>query len=229
MPKSQIIKGIAADEISLDSALMRLLVIASDIDNSDISLWSERELRGYENDATLPQYRRSSSDIFNYTGINGTFQVTNSPLPLQHILTQEELDKGSILNIFICDGIKTVEDIAKSKKTLQRDLTQVSGLVAERCGIRCTSITQLIPCFAYEIVVNNVKTLVLKIFLELEKTYGCLDSLDIIPNPAQQDKAKNTAEIIYNFIHNNHSITIGNENKISDSKIFTEVSVHEKD
>ena len=228
MPKSEIIKGLATGAISLDSALMRLLVIASDIDNSEISLWAERELNGYESNVLLPKYRLSYSNIFTYTGIDGLFQVKNSPLPLQNILTQEELNKWAILKIYICDGIKTVEDIAKSKRNIRRDLTQASGLVEERCGIRCISITQVLPYFAYEVVVNTLKTMLLKIFLELEKTYGCLDGLDIDPNGVQHDIAKKTAEIIYNYIHNDYSITIGDENKISDSRIFTGTSGYEE-
>ena len=48
MAKSKIIKELANNDISLEVALNRLMIIASDIENEELSQWAERELNGYK-------------------------------------------------------------------------------------------------------------------------------------------------------------------------------------
>ena len=44
MAKSKVIKELASNEISLEVALNRLLIIASDIENDELAQWVENEL-----------------------------------------------------------------------------------------------------------------------------------------------------------------------------------------
>lgn len=80
MAKSQIIKDIALGNISLESALHRLLVITYSLKNEELRLWIERELNGYSEEHTIPNYRKNISYMILYTGFNASTQVTNQPL-----------------------------------------------------------------------------------------------------------------------------------------------------
>ncbi len=82
MPKSQIIKDIVEDSVSLEKSLTRLLVLAKDVRNSKLVQWAEKELKGYKEDADIPNYRRTESKELQYSGINNRFQVTSIPLPI---------------------------------------------------------------------------------------------------------------------------------------------------
>lgn len=44
MAKSKIIKDLANNQISIEVALQRLMIIASDLDNEELLAWAEAEL-----------------------------------------------------------------------------------------------------------------------------------------------------------------------------------------
>ena len=54
MAKSQLIKDIATNNISLEEALQRLLLITSELDDLDISNWILSELNGYNSEDIIP-------------------------------------------------------------------------------------------------------------------------------------------------------------------------------
>ena len=47
MAKSTIIKELANNQISMEVALQRLMIIASDLENEELSAWAEAELSVY--------------------------------------------------------------------------------------------------------------------------------------------------------------------------------------
>ena len=77
MAKSKIIKELANKEISLEVAFNRLLIIASDIGNTDLIDWATNELNGYPNGSQIPKYREGKMGHIVYSGINGRLQVQN--------------------------------------------------------------------------------------------------------------------------------------------------------
>nr|WP_308743154.1 hypothetical protein [uncultured Anaerocolumna sp.] len=220
MAKSKIIKELANNEISLEVAINRLLIIASDINNKELSQWAEQELNGYTSEDTIPAYRIVKNTMFRYSGINGRMKATNVPLPLKELLKGHDED---IFDMNIYDGIKTIEGFINSDTDVQygRDLTWAASMVYRMTGIQCYSITQTVPENALENTVNTVKTLLLKVLIQLDKSYGCMDDLDIdITNKTPEEVTKlNT--IINNYIFNDNSIKIGDKNKIKDTDILT--------
>lgn len=99
MPKSQIIKDVVEDNVSLEKSLTRLLVLAKDVNNKQLEVWVQKELNGYSQEDELPQYRRADCPLLEYSRINGNFQVTNVPLP-QHWLEKETFDMISTVPIY---------------------------------------------------------------------------------------------------------------------------------
>ena len=106
MAKSKIIKALANNEISMEIALNRLLIIASDLDNDSLADWAAAELHGYSKGMELPEYRKKKSMHFTYSGINGGFQVTNIPFTyLEIIATHDE----NAFDVPIMDSVSTLQ------------------------------------------------------------------------------------------------------------------------
>lgn len=192
MPKSQIIKDIVEDNVSLEKSLTRLLVLAKDVKNKQLEVWVQKELNGYSKEDELPQYRRADCPLLEYSGINGNFQVTNVPLP-QHWLEKETFDMISTVSIY--DGVRSVNERANNTSASYRDLTAFAGEIYKKSGgsVSCTSIKHIIPQAVYQTVCSEVKTKMITALYELEKRYGCLDELgiDISNRGIMQIKADN--------------------------------------
>ena len=107
MAKSKIIKSLANNEISMEVALNRLLVIASDLDNDNLSDWVAAELHGYSKGMELPEYRKKKSMHFTYSGINGGFQVTNIAFTYLEIIAEHD---ENAFDIPIMDSVTTLQD-----------------------------------------------------------------------------------------------------------------------
>ena len=219
MAKSKIIKELANNSISLDVALSRLFVIASDIGNDELQQWAECELHGYGKHK-LPEYRYAKNTVFKYSGINGNYKVTDAPLPLLEIMKTED---PTTFYLPIPDGISTIEGFANNPthSEVGRDITWAAGMVYEMSGIQCYSIKQLVPLNIFEGVLNTVKMLLMKIFIKLDKTYGCLDNLDIDTDSFPPEEVAATNTTINKYIYVDNSINIGDKNKIDSSEILS--------
>lgn len=178
MPKSQIIKDLAEDAVSLEKSLTRLSILAKDVKNNKLAEWAEKEIQGYEEEDDLPEYRKGVSLEFRYSGFNLRTQVTNVPLPL-NLLSENTKNQVSLITIY--DGIGHVQNLTKSETTPQRDMTILAGEVtaATHGGIRCISISHYVPLAFLKKICTTVKNKMLTALLELEQKYGCLDNLGI--------------------------------------------------
>lgn len=219
MAKSKIIKELANNSITLDVALNRLFVIASDIGNDELQQWAECELHGYREKSKLPEYRYAKNTHFKYSGINGRLQVKDAPLPLLEIM---KIDDPTTFYLPISDGISTIEGIVNkpSHNEFGRDVTWAAGTVYKLSGIQCYSIKQIVPINIFEGVLNSVKMLLMKIFIKLDKTYGCLDDLDVDTNGISEEKIAETNTVINKYIYVDNSISIGDKNRIEGTEVW---------
>ena len=119
-----------------------------------------------------------------------------------------------IMNRKICEGIATVEKVANDANSSRSyDLMFIAGLVLAKTGVLCTSIKQSVSSAVYENIVNNLKTTILKILLELDKSFGGLDELDIDVSTQSDEDVENVNKIINNYIY------IGDNNSIKGTTI----------
>lgn len=219
MAKSKIIKELANNNISLEVALNRLFIIASDIGNDELQQWAECELHGY-GENKLPEYRYAKNTVFRYSGINGNYKVTDAPLPLLEMMKAED---PAMFYLPIPDGISTIEGFVNNPtgNEVGRDLTWAAGMVYKMSGIQCYSIKQIVPINIFEGVLNSVKMLLMKIFIKLDKTYGCIDELDIDTEIISPEEVTETNTIINKYIYVDNSINIGDKTKIEGSDILS--------
>lgn len=215
MAKSKVIKELASNEISLEVALNRLLIIASDIENDELAQWAEHELNGYPDGSELPGYRNADNTHFVYSGINGRCCIENAPLPFLEIL---EIDKKDY-SFNILDGVNSLTALAEGKYKYGRDLTAMAGAIQARTGIICTSIKQLVPNNVIENILSAIKSKLLKVLIKLDKEFGCLDELDIDISEKDPEEVRKINSIIINYIFEDRSIKIGDKNRIDGTDI----------
>ena len=217
MAKSKVLKELANGEITLEVALNRLLIIASDLNNEELSNWAEYELRGYESKESLPPYRRIRSLQFTYSGISGNFQVTNCPFPHLGILAEIKPD---IFNIYMTDSIMSLESALNSKDSqLYLDYTRFASCIYEKTEIQCSNLRQCISNNTLENIISEIKTRLIKIFLKLDKEYGCLDDLDIDVSQKNCEEVRQINQVVNNYIYADNSIHIGDKNHIDGTNL----------
>lgn len=168
MAKSTIIKELANNQISMEVALQRLMIIASDLENEELSAWAEAELHGYSQSDALPEYRNIQSIHFVYSGINGSFKVTNCPFTFTSVLEEKLSD---IYNVPIMDSVSSLQNFVDNpdKQSYRRDFSMLNGYVLQRTGIQCTSIYQTVPLNFLQKILSQIKTILMNVFLKLDK------------------------------------------------------------
>ena len=135
-------------------------------------------MNGYPNSSVVPSYRQAGLGQIVYSGINGSFQITNQPLPYGAIGDKyiQILKENKI-----SENISTLEKFASQNIDIQlgRDLTELAGVVYNNTGIQCANIYMKYSPETFLKILSNINTKLITIFLELDKQLGCLDELDI--------------------------------------------------
>lgn len=182
MPRSKIIKDIVENNKSISVALQQLLVITNELNNKELNTWIKSELNGYSRKDNLPHYRTNLPNTILYSGINGSFHVTNQPLPLKFFgdYKKEIIDLNSINN-----SIGEIENYKNSNMCL--DLTSFASVIYKNSGISCVNISMKFGNNASERILSNVKTKIIESLLLLEDEFGILDEFcfeedEISPN-----------------------------------------------
>ncbi len=216
MAKSKIIKDIISNEISMSDALFRLEIICTELNNTAILSWINNEIYGYSDKDKLPNYRIINGGHLIYTGFNGNVQATKMPLPL-YCLTEKQ--QNDIKNYSVFESIKQIEESSVSKKELVIDRTILSSQVYKESGIRCHSIYQSLNISSFNDILYKIKHKIIKILVELEKNFGCLDDMDINLKEIESENIKDINDRITQIVYTENTIKIGNNNKIKNSTI----------
>lgn len=190
---SNILNDIVNNKISIEEGLQRLLVIANKTNNTELSKWCSNELNGYDNFSDLPNYRIVCNRNVVYSGINGSLQVTNTPIGLGY-LTEDVISKIAEVGLF--ENIRQIENYNDLKKSMYKDLTFLAGEIYKNTnngfgGVQCTSVSQVIPYSVYSSIYSNVKTRVINLICAYETAKINLDGLDIKKDEIKALKEQN--------------------------------------
>ena len=198
MTKSQLIRDIAEDNISLDSALLRLKVITYSLNNFHLQKWIEKELKGYELDDEIPQYRKEISYFIRYSGINGSFNISSAPLS-ESFFTDEA--KKILRERQINNGIGTIE--RNLSVEMIYDLIEFAPMVSSvsKSSIQCYRLEQVVNKASLENILNNVKIMLIDILLDLESKFGELDQLDIDVKRISSEELQTVNETLLDKIY----------------------------
>lgn len=208
MAKSKLIKDIANNEISIDIALKRALIIASDLGNEVISEWITKELYGYDTVENLPPYRTLIGGV-KYSFINMHGQGT---LTFNTSLLGKD---GPMLNRYnSLDTISVILSIIELESS-KVALNQYCSAVNEFIQGEVLSVYLQIDKLQYLKVVSNIEKILLDFLLSADKEFGNLDDLDV--NSSTEKVNEFNTYIISKFEHN---YSIGNNNTIKNSNLI---------
>ncbi|MDR2047068.1 MAG: hypothetical protein LBP79_04100 [Clostridiales bacterium] len=236
MAKSKIIKELANNEITLEVALKRLLVLASDLEDDTIKYWVEKELSGYSKDDELPSYRYIQAGQVYFSGVKGSsinhIQYNHNKMQMGYLSVDTWKD---LLKEHACrEEVAILQTFAQAENAPSIDLTYLASEVAQRTqdgfyNIGCQSITMEFASNQFASIIQKLSTILLNVFIKLDKQYGCLDDLDIdttsITEKQKVEINKELQQIIFNectFTNNNNNFekakikgsNVGTENKI---------------
>jgi len=185
--KSRIVKQLANNEIELDVAISQLMIIAFDIQNSNLFEWAKKELNGYTSKDELPIYRKLQSGNIYYNGINGVFKMTNQSIPIT-AFTKEECEGFS--EVPIMHSIAALHQLSQqsNNNVIGKDLTYLAENIKKRTGIVCTKIIMKYENLDILNILNEIRTRLLEIFINLESEFGNLDDLDVDIGTITSDK-----------------------------------------
>lgn len=191
MAESKIIKEIANKEISLEVAFNRLLIIASDVGNQDLIDWATNELNGYPSHIIQKKWTRSNYN----SGINGNFQIKAQLLPTGALDSNilEKLKNNSFLQ-----DISSIEKFASDDNSnrVGKDLTDLAPIIYHNTEIQCISIYMKYTKETFIKILSSIRTKLLKVLIELDKEFGCLDDLDIDTTGKQLEELNNKLNVI---------------------------------
>lgn len=187
MTKSQLIKDIATNKITIEEGLQRTTVIIYDLGNKDLLSWIQNELNGYSTDSKLPYYRKNISCVTYYSGFNGRTQVKHLPLPSNYI---DKEFRDILMTHDSRDNIKVLERIVNGNETVGVQLTNLAGHIYKNTGVICANIVKELNILELEQILSIIKNKLLLMLLELEKEFGVLDTLDIEVVDIESDSNK---------------------------------------
>lgn len=202
---SDIINDLVNDNISLTVALNKTKILASRIGNTGLLNWLNRELSGYPNFDSVPDYRKTIGTVKGDV-MNVGFQANNYPL---------QFDFGEDLNKLMTefktvDSISTIEGFLVAPKNKNNGSLvlrypdnlkdSLEGMMQNTNGpyFRLLNVGISVPLQFANAIIASVKNKLLDFMLALEKEFGMESDIS--------DFKANTTKINYimnNTINNN--------------------------
>lgn len=219
LARSQLLKDVVNGKESIESILLRLKVVLSDLDNNAIINWVEGELKGYKEPNVVPPYRVLRGAPKGTFIINQVAQYTNANVPLRHMLSEDLIDK--MVTLDVTDSIGALQNIlnGENRNHYQKLIPTEFCHRISTLELQITGMTIYYGANQLDALVSNVKAKLVDVIMELEKQFVNLDDLDIKDQVGDnREKKEEVVANIHQIIFDN-SITVGDKNKIGSSKL----------
>lgn len=231
MAKSEIVKQLARGKVDTEVALKQLKLLLAEFPDEKISSWVNKELTGYKSKDELPPYRKFPGTLRG-TILNYTTKASNIGIPLSPDAPKDLYE--------FCNVVEFRESIGALKSLLERDATNGSlgvnvppdyyPYIMKYSLMTMTAVLGAqvqVSSTAIPHILSEVDNRLLDIFLLLEKEFGNLDNLDIDLSGKTDEQIEDIQRKINVYIYNDNSISIGNENEISDAIIASDSEIKE--
>lgn len=213
MARSQIILDLITNSVPLSDTLLRLSVLFDSLGNKKLKTWINNEICGYEERDEIPKYRIIHGTL--RAEIIQGFNIWNN----QDIPYQPENEKTEEILIKKCyESFSSLEQIANGQENMVYCPLPLAAYpyVNKHVNGKLQSLRLVITRHNFNDVCTKIKKLVLDILLYLEKEFDNLDTYDL-----SSQRTDEKERYIINLIYNDYSISIGNNNTINKSDIFT--------
>ena len=225
--KSKIIKDLANDKVDLYTALKRTKVLLQDLNDEEILKWVNYEIEGYPDDVNLPDYRIVPGQLYG-SYIKGSMAMhmkyQNVILPLGNM---EKEYKDTLSSMRIYESIEAVKEMVKGDNTISSVIPpDLFGYIASANNDPYMIISSAYIKGSKPQIINifsKVTSKLLDILLLLEKEFGNLDELDIDVDNKTEEELEEICNKLQIIIYNDKRVTIGNNNRIKDSTIASNI------
>ena len=218
MARSNLIKNFINSNMDISTALQNLIAIFYCLDDQHLINWASKELSGYDLDDELPTYRKLKGRVL-ASFIVGNLQYSKRQFGIGHL--DEDLQE-KLLSVNINSSISTIVTMLDKEGTSIGKAIQPEfySLLQKNTNAHITDATVNVDSGSLNDIVSKVRTKILETLLFLEKEFGNLDDLDIDIKTKTQEELKNIIQNIQVNLYD-HSISIGDNNKIKKSNIVT--------
>ena len=227
MAKSKIIKDIANGEIDTTTALKRAKLLFATLDNAELLDWVNYELSGYPTGAKLPDYRIERGELkgsYFKGSMASHMKWTDVSIPLGK-MPADEID--GFLNVSFYDGINALKQLIEKAdngqlgKTIPADLFPYIAKCNQDPYMIIVAARVVVSTHCVINIFSVIENRLLDALLLLEKEFGILDDLDIDTSEKSPEDIQEIANKVYVIVYNDHSVHIGDDNKIKDTNITT--------
>lgn len=240
-----IINELIDAEKSLSNPLLKTAFLAHKIKNVQLSEWVNSELKGYNDETTLPPYRKIKANIRG-TFINVNIKYTNQPVPLSGFDPEMEQQLRQ-LNFF--QSITTLEQMKEnsSKTILAHPFSaEMVGIIGKNWIEYGNPYLQLISCEKYidgtasNEIVARVRASLLEFMFKIDTEFGDITKIEDLQKNGKEIKQIMSQTIITttgdgnvintgNHVTQNNQISIGLKNKKELSEYLEGIGVVEED
>ena len=199
--------ALISDEPNLGSILLKLRLLAARLGSDILGDWVKHELSGYPDDVELPDYRIVS------VSFKGTFSgpfnsgINNAPIP-SWIVEKHAGEKWTKNRVR--DGIAAIDELVKGSQESGSIGLDCSNLILILQGkvyedYACNEIKGTISRSCLVQIQNEVKSRVLELTIELEKSIPA--ATEIVLDPSSEEKIDNqeVSKIINQTIYGNYT------------------------
>lgn len=219
MAKSQLLKDFVMNEGNLETILLRLKVILTDLQDETILKWVNGELSGYKED--VPEYRILTGIPIGTFVVNGRVQYTEASVPLSGRMSKEDIFSTTTMEM--TDSINVINNLLNSEQKdniARRIPTEICHSISDY-QLQIASMRIAFSSNQLDGIVSSVKSKILDVIMLLEKNFENIDELDILSQVEEEPQV--TQEVIYHIqqvvFGDSTEIEIGDKNKIKGSSI----------
>lgn len=179
----QIINDLTDDQKSLNSALLKTKVLASKIQNNDLSHWVSCELNGYETNDELPLYRRNIQNHLKGTMVNAFTKYSNIDIPTVGLGSSFE---NNLRSMDFSDSVSGLEKLINTKDGKRLTLpfrAEIRSMVESNWQSMGNPYLQLISLYreissvAIVEILSNIRNKLLDMMLEIDQKFGHISEL----------------------------------------------------
>lgn len=221
MARSQLLKDIVNGKENMESILLRLKVILSDLDSQPIIEWVNGELEGYKGKTDiLPEYRVLKGTPIGTYIVNYNAKYTNAQVPLTLLIKDNEV-YDNVITLHVIESFSAIQNMLnkENRENISKMIDTGFCHAISTEELQITGMNVRFGSNQFDDIVSKVKSKLIDIVMELEKQFINLDELDI-GKQVNEDTTKRDEVVvnIQNIIYD-ESVKIGDKNKISKSRL----------
>lgn len=227
MARSKIIQDLANSKVDTMTALKRAKVLLSELGNDELLNWINYEIAGYPSDVTLPDYRIEHGSLMGsyFKGSMASHMTwTNVSLPLGKM--PDNL-KDTILKVQFREGVDALKQLSESSadgnaqlgKIIPADFFSTIATYNKDPYMIITSAQVVVGPQCIRNVFSVIENRLMDILILLEREFGNLDGLDLDVSSKTSEELRDITNRIIVIVYNDHSVNIGDDNKITRSDI----------